>query len=147
MASQHASETIAVAATPAACFAVATDFSAYPQWVSDLKSVSVITTDDQGRGLEVEFRAAAFGRSTTYVLRYDYTGAPDGLRWSQVRSDLTTQLDGAYRFEAQAAGTLVHYELAVDLAVPVPGFIKTRAAQRIISLALRELKARAESRS
>src|SRR5699024_6190619 len=46
------------------------DFDRYPDWASDLKSVEVLDTDDEGRGLEVRFRAAAMGRSTSYVLRY-----------------------------------------------------------------------------
>ena len=142
--SQQATESISVSAPPATLFAVATDFAAYPQWVADLKSVKVLATDNEGRGLEVEFRAAAFGRSSTYTLRYDYSGAPTVLSWSQVKSDLTTRLDGLYRFEPEGAGTAVTYQLAVDLLVPIPGFIKTRAAQRIMSQALRELKARAE---
>jgi len=49
-------------------YAVVTDFEHYADWVSDLKRIEVLTRDDQGRGLEVEFRAAAFGRSTTYTL-------------------------------------------------------------------------------
>lgn len=142
--SQHATESIAVNATPATLYAVATEFADYPKWVADLKAVTVLDTDDMGRASDVEFRAAAFGRSTTYVLRYDYSKAPETLTWSQTKSDLTTKLDGTYRFEPSDAGTLVHYELEVDLLVPVPGFIKSRAAQRIMTQALRELKARAE---
>lgn len=142
--SQQATESISVAAPPATLFAVATDFPAYPTWVADLKSVTVQETDADGRGLEVAFRAAAFGRSSSYTLRYDYSGAPGALSWSQVTSDLTTRLDGEYRFEADGAGTKVTYQLTVDLLVPIPGFIKARAAQRIMSQALRELKARAE---
>ena len=51
---------------------------------SDLKSVDVLERDGDGRPLEVEFRAAAFGRSTTYTLRYDYSRAPDELAWHQI---------------------------------------------------------------
>ena len=64
--------------------------------------------------------------------------------WTQIKSDLTAKLDGTYRFEPQGEGTLVHYELEVDLVVPIPGFVKSRAASRIMTQALRELKARAE---
>ncbi len=142
--SQRATESISVAATPAAIYAVAIDFPNYPSWVADLKTVTVLATDDEGRGLDVEFRAAAFGRSSTYSLRYDYSQAPAVLAWTQIKSDLTAKLDGTYRFEPQGEGTLVHYELEVDLVVPIPGFVKSRAASRIMTQALRELKARAE---
>ena len=142
--SQSATESIRVNAAPTTLFAIVTDFAAYPDWVADLKSVTVLSIDDDRRANDVEFRAAAFGRSSNYVLRYDYTEAPGALSWSQVRSDLTTRLDGRYQFESDGDGTVVRYQLSVDLSLPLPGFIKSRAAQRIMTQALRELKARAE---
>ena len=142
--SQRATETIIVKAAPEAVYAIAADFATYPSWVADLKSVSVLETDDAGRAAVVEFRAAAFGRTSTYSLRYDYSDAPHSLSWTQHQGDLTTSLDGTYRFDAVEGGTKVTYELAVELLVPLPSFVKTRAAQRIQAQALRELKTRAE---
>lgn len=143
--SPRATESITVNAPPSVVYGVAVDFASYPTWIADLKSVSVQSSDETGRALNVEFRAAAFGRSSTYTLHYNYDAAPELLSWSQVKADLTSKLDGSYRFHASGEGTLVNYELEVDLLVPVPSFIKSRAAQRIMSQALRELKARAES--
>jgi ribosome-associated toxin RatA of RatAB toxin-antitoxin module len=128
-------------------YAVVTDFDHYPQWVSELKHVEVLERDADGRALEVEFRAAAFGRSTTYTLRYDYARAPGQLSWSQTRGDITSSLQGQYRFERLGDATRVTYDLEVDLLVPIPGFVKSRAAQRIQSEALVELKAQAERRA
>ncbi|HVB70571.1 MAG TPA: SRPBCC family protein [Acidimicrobiales bacterium] len=141
---QRATESITVGAAPEVVYRVVTDFEDYTSWVSDLKHVEVLERDTDGRPLEVEFRAAAFGRSTTYALRYDYAHAPAELRWTQTRGDLTSSLQGQYRFEPAGAGTRVTYDLQVDLLVPLPGFVKARAAQRIQSQALVELKARAE---
>jgi len=142
---ERATETIVVAADPGTVFAVAVDLEDYPEWVADLKSVAVTERDDQGRPLVATFRAAAFGRSSTYSLRYNYAGAPTLLSWVMVEGDLTSKLDGSYRFEPTDGGTLVTYQLEVELRVPIPGFVKQRAAQRIQGTALRELKARAES--
>lgn len=142
--SQRATETIVVKASPELVFAVVTDFNNYPAWVADLKKVTVTQSDDQGRASEVEFRAAAFGRSSVYALRYDYAEAPDELSWHQAHSDLTTRLDGRYVFGVVDGGTKVTYELDVELKVPLPNFVKTRAASRIMTQALRELKAQAE---
>ena len=121
-----------------------TDFAHYADWVSDLKRIDVVTRDDQGRALEVEFRAAAFGRSTTYTLAYDYAKAPGELSWHQIQGDLTETLNGRYQFEADGEETKVTYDLEVELLVPIPTFIKSRAAYRIQTQALRELKAQAE---
>jgi len=141
---QRATESITVNAPPSTVFDVVVNFTDYPSWVNDVKSVTVLSSDDQGRASEVEFRAAAFGRSSTYSLKYDYSNAPESISWSQVHSDLTAKLDGTYRFTPSGDGTLVNYELEVDLVVPIPGFIKSRAASRIQQQALKELKAQAE---
>ena len=144
---ERAVESISVAADPGTVFAVAVDLEDYPEWVGDLKSVVVTERDKNGRPLVATFRAAAFGRSSTYTLRYDYQEAPTVLSWVMVEGDLTSKLDGSYRFEPADGGTLVTYQLEVELRVPIPGFVKQRAAQRIQGTALRELKARAESLS
>jgi len=141
---QRATESIAVNAPPGVVYEVVTDFEHYIDWVSDLKKIEVLERDARGRPLEVEFRAAAFGRSTTYALYYDYSRAPEVLTWHQTHGDLTSMLKGQYRFEASAGGTLLTYDLEVELMVPIPSFVKSRAAYRIQSQALRELKARAE---
>ncbi len=143
---EQATERMVVSATPARCFEVSSDIGAYPQWAADIKSVVIEERDDQGRPRLVTFRAAAFGRSTSYTLEYDYSQAPGVLAWIQTRGDITAKLDGRYIFEATEDGrTEVTYHLEVEMKVPLPGFIKMRAQSRIMSIALRELKARVES--
>ena len=72
----QATEHISVAAPPERCFAVAADLERYPEWAADIKEIEVKERDDQGRPLLVTFRAAAFGRSTSYTLAYDYSRRP-----------------------------------------------------------------------
>ena len=142
---QRATESIVVHAPASVVYEVVTDFARYGEWVSELKRIEILERDAAGRALEVAFRAAAFGRSTSYTLRYDYSRAPEELNWTQTEGDLTDSLHGKYRFEPVGDATRVTYDLEVDLAVPIPTFVKTRAAQRIQFQALGELKARAES--
>jgi len=145
---EQATQVMVVRSTPQDCYDVASDFERYPEWAGDIKSVEVKARDAQGRPLDVGFRAAAFGRSTSYTLRYDYSQAPRRLSWVQVAGDITTRLDGAYVFrEAPGASgaTEVTYHLEVELRFPLPGFIKRRAEGRVIHTALRELKARVEA--
>jgi ribosome-associated toxin RatA of RatAB toxin-antitoxin module len=135
-----------VTASPERCFAVSSDIDAYPEWAADIKEVTVHDRDDEGRPTLVTFRAAAFGRSTSYTLAYDYREAPRVLSWIQTRGDITAKLDGQYVFEPSPdGGTAVTYHLEVEMKVPLPGFIKMRAQSRIMSIALRDLKARVES--
>jgi uncharacterized membrane protein len=126
---------------------VLTDFDAYPAWAHDLKSAEVVAHDDEGRPLEVAFRAAAMGHSTSYTLRYDYSKAPQVLAWRMVAGDLTRKLDGSYELspaDGDPARTEVVYNLQVELAVPLPGFVKRRAESRVTSAVLRHLQAHLE---
>lgn len=122
-------------------WAVLTDFEAYPTWARDLKEATVVQRDEQGRAALVRFRAAAMGRSTTYTLAYEWDDAPARLPWKLVTGDIQRVLDGAYEFVETDGGTDVTYHLRVDLAIPLPAFVKRRAEARIISTALRELRA------
>ena len=141
----HATEQMVVAATPERCFEVCSDIDAYPEWAADIKEVSVHDRDDQGRPTLVTFRAAAFGRSTSYTLAYDYSEAPRVLSWVETAGDITSKLDGSYEFEEMGEGkTRVTYNLDVEMKVPLPGFIKMRAQSRIMAIALRDLRARVE---
>jgi ribosome-associated toxin RatA of RatAB toxin-antitoxin module len=144
----QATERIIVAAEPERCYAVADDIERYPDWVAEIKEVTVEQRDEDGRPALVSFRVAAFGRSTSYTLAYDYAQAPKVLAWRLTKGDITTRLDGAYQFEAAGEGlTEVTYHLEVEFRVPIPGFVKMRAQSRIMSTALRELKAQVESSS
>lgn len=138
------SDTTIIAAPPERCFAVATDFEKYPEWARDVKEATVLERDAQGRATKVEFRASAFGRSTHYTLAYDYTEAPRRLSWTLVAGDIMRSIRGAYMFETVPDGTRVTYDLAIELVVPIPGFVKRRAEVRILDT-LKELKTRSES--
>ena len=156
----QATERTHIDAPLSACWDVVTDFEHYAdwaadikavnvierdaEWAADIKAVSVVDRDDERRGTRVTFRAGAFGRSTSYTLVYDYADAPHRLSWVQSAGDITSRLDGDYRFVEADGGTDVTYNLMVELKVPLPGFVKQRAATRIISTALRELKQRVE---
>lgn len=141
----RATETIVVRAPIDKCWEVATDFARYPEWAPAVKGAEIEAKDAQGRPVRVNFRAASFGRSVSYTLDYDYSDAPARLSWKQSAGDLTSRIDGVYEFEALGQNTEVVYHLAVDLKLPVPGFVKRRAEGLIIHGALRDLKSRVES--
>jgi uncharacterized membrane protein len=143
---EQAREQTTINAPVEQCFRTLVDFESYPEWAGDLKQATVVAWDDQDRPVVVEYRAAAMGRSTTYQLRYDYEGAPNRLGWELLAGDLERELDGQYELKpgAEPGTTDIVYELAVDLIVPIPGFVKRRAEARIIKTALLELKSRVE---
>jgi ribosome-associated toxin RatA of RatAB toxin-antitoxin module len=130
------------------CFEVGIDLDAYPEWVKGIASVEVEARDELGRPIRARFEATAMGRHTSYVLSYDLSGAPNRLAWNLVEGDLTTRLEGAYLFELVGSpdgcdvATDVTYELIVDLVVPLPGYVKRRAEEKIVESALQRFKDR-----
>lgn len=143
---EQTTERMVVEASPQQCFEMVADIERYPEWVADLKEVHVLERDEEGRPVVVAFRAAAFGRSTSYTLVYDYSSAPHQFGWVQRSGDITDRLDGFYRFAPTPdGGTEITYNLVVELRVPLPGFIKRRAEGNILHAAIRDLKARVES--
>lgn len=142
---ETATQYITIAAPPERVWDVAADVERYPDWAKDIKDVVVRSRDDQQRPAEVEFRASALGRSTHYTLAYDYSDAPNALSWKMVKGDIQRAIEGAYHFSSDGqGGTSVQYDLIIELAAPLPGFVKRRAEVRILNT-IRELKVRAES--
>ena len=144
---EQATERTTIAAPPDVVYATALDIEAYPEWAQDIKEVTIVERDEEERPLRVRFRAAAMGHSARYVLKYDHSGAPRSMKWVLEQGDIVRRLDGEYLFEPAAGtgGTDVTYHLVVELAVPLPGFIKRRAESKIMTTALDELKRRCEA--
>lgn len=132
-------------APPEVVRAVLLDFPAYPEWAKDLKDAEVVAAEADGTPLEVRFRAAGMGRSTSYTLRYDLSD-PALVSWVLVEGDVTKKLDGHYALApADGGATDVTYVLEAELKLPLPSFVKNRAQGRIMHAALVDLKERAES--
>lgn len=146
--SEHAVVSTSVCATPEQCAAVVSDLGSYPEWAQGVTGVEILGFDDQGRPSRAEFKAEAMGRTTRYALDYDYADVPHSVRWALVDGDLTRRIDGSYTFEPDRNDptfTEVTYELAIDLVVPLPGFVKRRAETKIMEAALKEFRRRVES--
>ncbi len=147
---ETATVTTTVSASPEKCFEIARDYASYPEWAADIKEAVVRTHDELGRGGEVAFRAAAMGRSTSYVLRYNYGSNPLRISWRLMEGDVMVRLDGEYEFspvDGDPDACQLTYYLSVDLAVPIPGFVRRRAEGKIVHTAIDELKTRIESAS
>lgn len=122
------------------------DYGSYPEWAENVREVEVRATDDQGRATEVWYRVDARVMEITYSLAYQY---PDEhrLTWTLLEADQLNALEGEYLLEPVDHATRVRYTLEVDLAIPVPGFLRKRAAKQIMETSLGELKNRVETTS
>ncbi|HVM11174.1 MAG TPA: SRPBCC family protein [Actinomycetota bacterium] len=135
---------IRIEAPPEEVMAVITDFETYPSWAG-MRTAEVLETDEEGRPQQVAFELEASGMQATYTLALDYPADHLGLAWvSTEAGGVVRHVEGAYRLEASGDGTEVTYDLTVEPAIPLPGFLRRRAERAIVSTALEGLKRRVE---
>ena len=142
---QKVSDSVTIAASQRTVFDTITDLDAYPTWAEGVEEAEVLETDGDGRPSRARFRVDAKVVEVRYTLAYDYDGT-DVVSWTLIEGETITQLDGRYVLEPRDEGTThVTYDLEADVDIPLPGFMKKRAAKQILDTGLKGLKRRAES--
>ncbi len=140
---QTASDDIVVHAPPDAIFDVITDLEAYPDWAEGVLDVEILANDDEGRPLRARFHVDARVMEISYTLAYEY--AADRISWKLTEGEQISQLDGTYQLVPNGDATHVRYALEVEIDLPLPRFLKRRAAKVILDTGLKGLKERVES--
>jgi uncharacterized membrane protein len=139
---ERVTDDISIAAPIDTVWNVITDLDAYPQWAEGILEAQIESTTDEGYPDRARFRVDARIAEVRYVLQYQYQDYD--ISWRLVEGETISQLDGAYQLWEDAAGTAVRYTLEADVDMPVPSFLKKRAARQILEQGLRGLKRRAE---
>jgi len=139
---ERVADTTSIAAPIDTVWEVIVDVPAYPEWAEGVMETEVIATNGDGYPHQARFRIDAKVVEVAYTIEYRYTGYD--ISWHLVEGETISQLDGAYELWAQDGETGVRYSLEADVDLPLPGFLKKRAARTILEQGLTGLKARAE---
>jgi len=135
-------DTIEITASPEEVMAVIADIAAYPQWVSAMKQVDILSSHPDGRPDHVKIKLEHSVVSDQYTLAYDWQ--PSLVSWHLVEGSLLKAMDGSYELAPTARGTKVTYALSVDIRMPMIGMFRRKAEKTIIDGALKDLKRRVE---
>ncbi|WP_213450711.1 SRPBCC family protein [Rhizomonospora bruguierae] len=140
-------QSIVVAAPPAAVAAVVSDFARYPEWADAVREAEVVEEYEDGYASQVRFVLDAGPMADEYTLRYEYAEDLSRVEWHLVApSKMQRAQDGSYDIEDNGDGTsTVTYTLAVELSIGMLGMFKRKAEKMIMDTALRSLKRRVES--
>jgi hypothetical protein len=134
-----------VDAEAAECFAVITDFSAYPSWSGAVRRTHVHERYPNGLPKRVEMELDIKIRRIRYILEYDYT-PPTHLTWRLVEGDLRA-VEGSYDFAEVTPGrTSVTCTQGVDVGFWIPGFLRSIFEQQALRESVEEFKQAVQAR-
>jgi ribosome-associated toxin RatA of RatAB toxin-antitoxin module len=133
------SREVVITATPDEIMDVLFDLESLPEWSSAHRKVEILERDDQGRPTKSRQVVKVVGISDEQVL--DYSVHDDGVSWTLVSSKQQQRAqDARYTLTPDGDSTRVHFELTVDLGVPVPGFLIKKGAKGLMETATEGLR-------
>jgi ribosome-associated toxin RatA of RatAB toxin-antitoxin module len=133
---------VVIKASPQEIMAVLVDLESLTDWSPTHQKVDVLERDDQGRPTRSRQVVKVVGVNDEQVLDYDVHD--DGVSWTLVSSKQQRAQEGRYTLTAEGDSTRVRFELTVEPAVPLPGFLIRRGAKGLMDTATDGLRKRVE---
>ncbi|MDS1115483.1 SRPBCC family protein [Gordonia westfalica] len=134
-----------VAAPMSVVMEVLMDIESLPDWSGPHKEAEIIDEYDDGTPKTVRMVVTAAGISDEQTCTYEWTDTT--CEWHLVKSNQLSEQHGKYTVTATDAGASVHFDLAVDLKIKLPGLIVKRAQKMAVDTARKGLTAEAEKRA
>ena len=123
-------------------FETLTDFESFPNWQAAILEAEVLERDDQGRGTRIRMKVDAKVKKVGYIVKYDYSDAPNSISWDQESGDLSENR-GRHTFAPKDDGsTDVTVDIVAEVGFFVPGPMKKLIRDQSLKNSLRELKKR-----
>ena len=144
MPTDHATETVVVAAKLKRVLTTLRDVESQPEWIEEIIGAEVLEKYDDGTPAKARFTATSPVGKDTYTLAYEH--AADGMSWSLVEGRLQTGQDATYTLRDLGQGkTEVTYDLTIRHNLPLPGFLRGRVIRALVHSTVEGLKEYVES--
>jgi ribosome-associated toxin RatA of RatAB toxin-antitoxin module len=118
------SREVVIEATPEEIIDVIADVEATPTWSPQYQKAVILESYPDGRPKQVEMTVKAAGLTDVMVIEYTWTD--DGVSWTLVSSGQLKAQDAGYTLTPDGDRTKVRFDMAIDLSIPMPGFILKR---------------------
>lgn len=118
------SREVVIEATPQEILDVVADVEATPTWSPQYQSAEILDTHEDGRPHRVKMRIKAAGLTDEQVV--EYTWSENKVSWTLIRAGQLKAQDASYTLTPEGDKTRVRFDITIDLAVPLPGFILKR---------------------
>jgi hypothetical protein len=140
----HAAETVVVAATMKRVLDTIRDVGSQPKWVKEILEAEVLEANEDGTPATAHFSATSPVGKDTYTLAYQH--AADGMTWSLVKGRLQTGQDATYTLRSLGRGkTEVTFDLTIHHNLPLPGFLRGRVIRGLVHSTVDGLKGYVEA--
>ena len=133
---------VIVAAPPQACFDALTDYEHLADWQSRVRSCTVLSRDEDGRGRAVAYEVDAKVRTVRYRLRHDYE-EPWRIGSAYLGGDFR-RFEGHYDFAEAGEGCRVTLRVAIDPGLRLPRPMVRVINEAVLGRALTELREHVE---
>ena len=144
MPTDHAAETVVVAARIKRVLATIRDVESQTEWVKEILEAEVLQANDDGTPATAHFSATSPVGKDTYTLAYQH--AADGMSWSLVKGRLQTGQDGIYTVRSLGRDqTEVTFDLTIHHNLPLPGFLRGRVIKGLVHSTVDGLKSYVEA--
>lgn len=143
----QASLSIEIGVAPSAFFAVLDDYTRYPEFLFEVKSVREAART-AGR-VEVTYRLDVVLKTFEYTLEHTWNplaeaGGPLRIDWGLLRGEFLKHNVGHWLLEPVSRGTRATYTIDLRLGAGLPSTVETALAQQGLPRMLASFKARAE---
>jgi ribosome-associated toxin RatA of RatAB toxin-antitoxin module len=119
------SREVVIEASPEEILDVIADVESTPTWSPQYQSCEVLESYEDGRPRRVKMKIKTAGITDEQVV--EYTWSDDNVSWTLVSAGQLKSQDASYTLTPDGDKTKVRFDIAVDLSVPLPGFILKRA--------------------
>jgi ribosome-associated toxin RatA of RatAB toxin-antitoxin module len=132
------SREVVIEATPQEILDVVADVEATPSWSPQYQRAEILETFDDGRPKQVKMTVKAAGLTDEQVI--EYTWSENKVSWTLVSAGQLKAQDAGYTLIPEGDKTRVRFDITIDLAVPLPGFILKRAMKGGVDTATEGLR-------
>src|ERR1700755_2761682 len=132
------SREVVIEASPEEILDVVADVESTPAWSPQYQSAEVLEAYDNGTPNRVKMKIKTAGISDEQVVEYTWTD--DKVSWTLISASQLKAQDASYTLTPDGDKTKVKFDIAVDLAIPLPGFVLKRAMKGGVETATEGLR-------
>ena len=132
------SREVVIEASPEEILDVIADVEDTPTWSPQYQSSEVLEAYDNGRPKRVKMKIKTAGISDEQIVEYTWSG--DVVSWTLISAGQLKAQEASYTLTPDGDKTKVRFDITIDLAIPLPGFVLKRAMKGGVETATEGLR-------